>query len=134
MPDPNRHDPAPPLGLLLTEPARGAWRLGHSLRWLRCWPVRRAATRTGCSSCPASWPPTPAPWRCAASCAASGTTSRGWALGRNVGPTARALDGMPAALDRLAQRSGGPVSVVGWSLGGIFAASSPAAVPTSSGR
>ena len=31
------------------------------------------------------------------------------------------LDGLPQALAALAARAGGPVSVVGWSLGGIFA-------------
>jgi pimeloyl-ACP methyl ester carboxylesterase len=31
------------------------------------------------------------------------------------------LDGLPRALAALAGRSGGPVSVVGWSLGGIYA-------------
>ncbi len=46
---------------------------------------------------------------------------RGWALGRNVGPTTAVLDGLPAALSALAAETGGPVSVIGWSLGGIYA-------------
>ena len=45
----------------------------------------------------------------------------GWGLGRNVGPTAEILDGMEALVDRLATSSGGPISLVGWSLGGMFA-------------
>ncbi len=45
----------------------------------------------------------------------------GWRLGRNIGPTARCVEGMRARLDELADRYGEPVSVVGWSLGGIFA-------------
>jgi pimeloyl-ACP methyl ester carboxylesterase len=45
----------------------------------------------------------------------------GWQLGRNVGPTDEVLDGMPRDLASLADRSGGPVSVIGWSLGGIYA-------------
>jgi pimeloyl-ACP methyl ester carboxylesterase len=45
----------------------------------------------------------------------------GWELGRNRGPTRRVVDGLPMAVDRLASRYGQPVSVVGWSLGGIFA-------------
>lgn len=45
----------------------------------------------------------------------------GWRLGRNVGPTRRAVEGMRVALEKLVEQSGGPVSVVGWSLGGIFA-------------
>jgi pimeloyl-ACP methyl ester carboxylesterase len=45
----------------------------------------------------------------------------GWDLGRNMGPTDAVLDRLPQALAALAGRTGGPVSVVGWSLGGIFA-------------
>lgn len=43
-----------------------------------------------------------------------------WRLGRNLGPTDEIIDGMEALLDRFAtnrQR----ISIVGWSLGGIFA-------------
>ncbi len=46
---------------------------------------------------------------------------RGWDLGRNLGPTDAVLDGLPLALRGLAERTGRPVSVVGWSLGGIYA-------------
>ena len=45
----------------------------------------------------------------------------GWGLGRNVGPTHKAVEGMPRKLDEIADRTGGTVSVIGWSLGGIFA-------------
>ncbi len=45
----------------------------------------------------------------------------GWQLGRNVGPTERVLAELPRALADLAQRTGGPVSIIGWSLGGIYA-------------
>jgi pimeloyl-ACP methyl ester carboxylesterase len=45
----------------------------------------------------------------------------GWRLGRNYGPSADVLAGMPRALATLAERTGGPVSVIGWSLGGIYA-------------
>src|SRR6266436_4679780 len=46
---------------------------------------------------------------------------RGWRLGRNLGPTIEVLDGLPVQLAELASRTGGPVSVIGWSLGGIYA-------------
>jgi thioesterase domain-containing protein len=46
---------------------------------------------------------------------------RGWDLGRNRGPSEAVLSGMPLALAAHADRTGGPVSVVGWSLGGIYA-------------
>jgi pimeloyl-ACP methyl ester carboxylesterase len=50
-----------------------------------------------------------------------GYATSGWELGRNVGPTARVVRGLPERLDELRARHGGPVSVIGWSLGGIFA-------------
>ncbi len=46
---------------------------------------------------------------------------RGWRLGRNLGPTEAIMEGMPGGLRDLAERTGGPVSVIGWSLGGIYA-------------
>ena len=46
---------------------------------------------------------------------------RGWDLGRNLGPTDAVLDGLSRTLAALAERTSRPVSVVGWSLGGIYA-------------
>lgn len=45
----------------------------------------------------------------------------GWELGRNRGPTQEVVDALPALVKRLADEHGGPVSIVGQSLGGIFA-------------
>lgn len=45
----------------------------------------------------------------------------GWNLGRNLGPTAKVREGMTRLLRDLAERRGAAVSIVGWSLGGIFA-------------
>lgn len=46
---------------------------------------------------------------------------RGWDLGRNLGPTEDVLDGLPGRLAELASTTGSTVSVIGWSLGGIYA-------------
>jgi pimeloyl-ACP methyl ester carboxylesterase len=46
---------------------------------------------------------------------------RGWDLGRNDGPTEAVLAGLPRALLNHANRTGRPVSLIGWSLGGIYA-------------
>jgi len=46
---------------------------------------------------------------------------RGWSLGRNLGPTDDVLDGLRRAVPQLADSTGGAVSLVGWSLGGIYA-------------
>jgi pimeloyl-ACP methyl ester carboxylesterase len=45
----------------------------------------------------------------------------GWSLARNLGPTEKVLDEMPRTLSDLAGRTGGPVSLIGQSLGGIYA-------------
>jgi pimeloyl-ACP methyl ester carboxylesterase len=50
-----------------------------------------------------------------------GYNVHGWELGRNIGPTDKVLDELPRELADLAGRSGGPVSIIGWSLGGIYA-------------
>jgi len=53
--------------------------------------------------------------------ASLGYDAHGWGLGRNVGPTERVARDMPSLLDRIAESSGAPVSIIGWSLGGIYA-------------
>jgi pimeloyl-ACP methyl ester carboxylesterase len=45
----------------------------------------------------------------------------GWELGRNRGPTREVLDVLPTLLARLHREHGSPVSIVGQSLGGIYA-------------
>jgi pimeloyl-ACP methyl ester carboxylesterase len=45
----------------------------------------------------------------------------GWRLGRNVGPTAECVAGLRECLRGLHERYDRPVSLIGWSLGGIFA-------------
>ncbi|MGI5130092.1 esterase/lipase family protein [Pseudonocardia sp. CA-107938] len=114
-------DPAPPLGLLLTEPARGLWRMA-GLAALS--PVLAGAPRGdahGVLVLPGLMATDASTVALRGFLRGLGHDVVGWALGRNFGPTARALDGMPAGLARLAERTGGPVSLVGWSLGGIFA-------------
>lgn len=50
-----------------------------------------------------------------------GYRAHGWHLGRNLGPTAAVVEGVPARLAELHERYGRRVSIVGWSLGGIYA-------------
>jgi pimeloyl-ACP methyl ester carboxylesterase len=45
----------------------------------------------------------------------------GWRLGRNIGPTEACVTGMRDRIDDLSDRYGEPISLIGWSLGGIFA-------------
>jgi pimeloyl-ACP methyl ester carboxylesterase len=50
-----------------------------------------------------------------------GYTVSGWSLGTNIGPTQAVVDGLRRRLADLHQASGRPVSVIGWSLGGLYA-------------
>lgn len=45
----------------------------------------------------------------------------GWSLGRNTGPTRAILAGMDRLVTSTIDQYGAPVSIIGWSLGGIFA-------------
>ena len=114
-------DGSPPLGLYLTEPARGLADLA-ALPLAACW--LPAAPRgdghavlvlPGLLASDTSTAPLRRFTRWL------GYDVHGWELGRNRGPTEAVLDGLPAALKTLASRSGAPVSIIGWSLGGIYA-------------
>ena len=50
-----------------------------------------------------------------------GHATHGWSLGRNLGPTRTAVEGLERLVDELADRAGRRVSIVGWSLGGVYA-------------
>jgi pimeloyl-ACP methyl ester carboxylesterase len=50
-----------------------------------------------------------------------GYWTHGWRLGRNLGPTDKIVDGLHERLMQLHERHGRPVSIIGWSLGGIYA-------------
>lgn len=111
----------PPIGLLLTEPLRGLADLGAMTL---ATPGLLAAPRgdghgvlvfPGLLASDTSTLPlrTFLRWL--------GYDVRGWDLGRNNGPTEAVLAGLPRAVLEHAERSGRPVSLIGWSLGGIYA-------------
>ena len=50
-----------------------------------------------------------------------GYAVHGWRLGYNIGPTARVVQGVPMRLEELHARYHRPVTVIGWSLGGLYA-------------
>ncbi len=50
-----------------------------------------------------------------------GYKTSGWELGRNYGPLPGIEDGLKRRLETMAEESGRKVSIVGWSLGGIYA-------------
>ena len=53
--------------------------------------------------------------------ASRGYDVHGWALGTNTGPSVEVLDGIDRRLGQVFARTGRPVTVLGWSLGGIYA-------------
>lgn len=50
-----------------------------------------------------------------------GYRARGWGIGLNNGDVVELIANSTAATERFAKRMGGPVSIVGWSLGGYLA-------------
>lgn len=58
-----------------------------------------------------------------------GYDAHGWGLGRNLGPRQGVADAMLERVDRLHERAGRRVSLVGWSLGGAYARRLAAARP-----
>lgn len=58
-----------------------------------------------------------------------GYHTHGWRLGQNVGPTREILDGLGALLDRVHSEANAPFTLIGWSLGGIYARELARAAP-----
>ncbi len=51
---------------------------------------------------------------------ALGYDTQGWGLGTNLGPTAHIVEGLIELIEKL-DRARGPIDIIGWSLGGLFA-------------
>ena len=49
-----------------------------------------------------------------------GYRTYGWKLGSNLGPTPKIVDGLEQRFRSIVERNDQPVSIVGWSLGGIY--------------
>ena len=62
---------------------------------------------------------------------ALGHQVEGWGQGRNIGPQPEVLDRATDRIKVLAQQRGEPVSLVGWSLGGLYARELAKRVPES---
>jgi len=52
---------------------------------------------------------------------AAGYQAHGWDMGRNFGPRADTLEKIDARVDAIRRTCGKPVTLVGWSLGGLYA-------------
>ena len=112
---------APPSRLLLMAEGRALWEAAASVAW---WPLLRLAPK-GDGHAVLVLP------GLVASDASTGLLRRylkfrhydvhGWGQGRNLGPRPGVEKGMVDLLKKLADKSGQKVSVVGWSLGGVYA-------------
>lgn len=52
---------------------------------------------------------------------AAGYDAHGWGMGRNFGPKPDSLEQIDRRVDAIRRKTGAPVTLVGWSLGGLFA-------------
>ncbi len=59
----------------------------------------------------------------------TGSHVHGWHLGRNLGPTQQVEAGLRSLVERLAERHGSKIALIGWSLGGIYARATAAERP-----
>jgi pimeloyl-ACP methyl ester carboxylesterase len=114
-------DPAPAFGLLMTEPVRWAGELtglAVAMPWLRRAP---RGDGDGVLVLPGLGATDTSTGVLRRYLRRLGYDVSGWGLGRNMGPTAEIVDGLPRLVAEVSGRSGGLISVVGWSLGGIYA-------------
>lgn len=51
----------------------------------------------------------------------AGFDAHHWGMGRNYGPKPDSLDAIDRRVDEIRRTTGGPVTLVGWSLGGLYA-------------
>jgi pimeloyl-ACP methyl ester carboxylesterase len=116
------HEPiAPPSRLLLLAEARAIWEAGAAVA---LWPLLQLAPRGDGHSVlvlpglVASDISTKLLRRYLES---RGYDTHGWGLGRNLGPRKGVEEAMLAKLESLNAESGRKVSLIGWSLGGVYA-------------
>ena len=112
---------SPHLGLLVSEPARAALDMGLMLAATPWLAAARRGDGHGVLVLPGLLASDGSTVTLRAFLRRRGYTVRGWRLGRNLGPRESVVDGLAGGLHSLADHTGGAVSIIGWSLGGIFA-------------
>jgi len=122
---------APPLTLFLTEPGRALAELGCYLAALPALPALPRGDGHPVLVLPGLLADDTSTSALRAVLRHLGYAVYGWRLGRNLGPTAECVDGLRACVSDLAHRHDRPVSLIGWSLGGIFAREQARATPGS---
>jgi pimeloyl-ACP methyl ester carboxylesterase len=134
QPDPSPHhdtllrEGRPSPLLLLAE-----WRaVGEAASLLAAWPwLRRAPRGDGhpVLVLPGLWAGDASTWPLRRFLQRQRLDAQPWLLGRNLGPRSGVLEALAARLQHLHQGSGRRVSLVGWSLGGLFARELARAAP-----
>jgi pimeloyl-ACP methyl ester carboxylesterase len=116
---------------LLTEPPRAGL---DAAAFAAAWPLLTTARRGDGHPVlvlPGLMTGDPATFALRAALRALGHNVSGWSLGTNRGPTGRVVDTLRERLDRLHRTSGRRVSLVGWSLGGLYAQELARSAPSS---
>jgi pimeloyl-ACP methyl ester carboxylesterase len=113
--------PKPHVVLTASEAARAPIEYGWSWVLDRVAPARAAATGRPVLVLPGFYATDGLTALLRAHLKAHGYQAHGWGMGRNIGLTDRILDGVLARFDELHARYGQPISVVGWSFGGLLA-------------
>ena len=121
LPSPTR-DSSPSLGLLATEPFRAAFEYAS----MRCMDTTGLARGDGHAVVifPGLGTDRHATAPLRRFCKDLGYEALDWGQGLNRGPSgdvARWLEGLAAKVDQMTQAHSGPISLIGWSLGGIYA-------------
>lgn len=121
MPIIRRHPDTPPLPLFLTEPGRAGAEMGLFLAARALRPPLPTGDGHPVLLLPGLLADDHSTVPLRRTLRRLGYRTHGWRLGRNIGPTFAAVRGMESRIDELADRYGRPVSLIGWSLGGVYA-------------
>jgi pimeloyl-ACP methyl ester carboxylesterase len=127
----DRSDDAPPLTLFLTEPGRALAELGLYFAALPALPALPQGDGHPVLVLPGLLADDTSTRALRAVLRRLGYAVYGWRLGRNIGPTAESVQGLRSCVSDLTQRHGRTVSLIGWSLGGIFAREQAREMPRS---
>src|SRR5246127_5461112 len=120
-PNPSEQPSAPPLPLYLSDPLRATIEFGLLLGALPLSRVLPIGDGHPVLVLPGLMAADDSTWPLRRILRRLGYRVHGWRLGRNLGPTAVAVTGMRDRLDDLHSRYDARVTLIGWSLGGIYA-------------